>query len=244
MSYGLEVTNNSGVVTISNIYKPLVFHRRGTVNVVSSFSDRPGYGTVTFPTPITTTEPPSLFVRYASGNQSGFSVYYTWLGSAGNWTGFRITSGVFGGSSLQNHFLDWVACKYADTQVNSGYGLQIFGESGQILYGSNKDILVKYSKFTKAWTIDSSTVGYLDYIPTGITIENDDYINISFLDRGMVWAKADNNTQYSGINLLSSNVRRFVVNVQLNFPSGRIYPTPGNFAVPICKFPTNVFVNT
>lgn len=245
MSYGLQVTNNSNVVTVSNVYKPLIFHRRGTVNVASAFSDRPGYGTVTFPAAITTPEPPSLFLRHVSGVHSSMSIYYRWLGSSGNWTGFTVISGVSGGA-LQNHILEWVACKYTNTSVNSGYGMQLYNASGQPIYNTTER-MVRFSRFTKAWSMSELSPGFITYTPIGISIQGDDFVCVSSFDRGVVWHCADRNTQYCGLSILDDGARTLRIRCQMNFPQGRIYPNPQTdglyFCMPICKFPASVYAN-
>lgn len=246
MSYGFQALNNSGSVTISTQFKPLVFHLRGTVNVTSEYTNRPGYGTVTLTTPVTTPEPPSLFVRYVSGLHPSISVYFTWLGGPGNWTGFRITSAAFGGRVLQNHLLEWVVCKFTNTSPASGYGLQLYDSDSQPIYGTHEK-LVKYSKFTKSWSLDASSYGYLSYIASGISIDPEDFVSVASFDRGLVWHVADSNTQYAGLALYRNNQRTLEIQVQLNYPAGRKYPVPTRdglyFSMPICKFPSGVFTN-
>lgn len=243
MSFGFEAKNLNGTVTVSDINKVLVFYQRGIVNITSATTDRPGYGTITFSSPITTPEAPTLFVRYSSGNIASLAVYFTCLGSPGNWTGFRITSGA-GGAVLQNHFLEWVACKYINSTGNDPLGMQVFDANGSPVFDTSQK-LVKYSKFTKAWSFGGDEF-FTTWTPLGITIDADDFINISGFDRGIIWF-GTSRYSYAGIRLLSGGVRTCQFYVQTN-NTGYILQQPsaaGNhFCIPICKFPPAIYTNT
>jgi|GEM_PF-1587622 len=239
--FGLEATNNSNVVTISNNARLLVFSERGTVNVRSSYSDRPGYGTVTLAKPIRTTATPEIFVRVASFNRASVSVYFTFIGSPGNWTGFKITAAAAGVNNLIDHVLEYVACKYSDSPSAEDYGVEMYNEngSGEVIFNST-DAPALFDRFTKRWAHQSTSNGVGRYT-SGLPVAADDFIGVSGFDRGAVFfGLAD----FAGVELISASAR--VLNITINH--NPIYqlqdPSMGqafNFCMPVCKFPASVY---
>ena len=240
MSYGLSVTNDFNSVVISSDYKVLVFAERRLFQITSRYSDREGGAELAFLKPITTVEPPHVFVRYISGRHPGLSLYLTMRGSSGNWTGFKVTSAVAGGSTTQNFAMEFVACKYSDTKSKDNYGLELFGEDGKIVYSSS-DRIVRYSRFTKAWKYVNGR--YVDEYLSQMAIDPDDFISISSFDFGVAWFTGSSN--YAGLKLLTGGVRSLTMNVNkdttMGFPK---YQERTMFSLPICKFPIERYYNT
>jgi len=238
--YGISVVNNYGSVVISSTYKLLVFSERGSFQITSRYTDKEGSGTVSFSKPISTQEPPQIFLRYVSGVHDNLGVYTTLLGRPGAWTGFTVTSAVRGGSSVQNYTVEYVSCKYADQRSQSVYGMEIWDASGTIVF-TDSDKVVRYGKFTKQWTVKSGTS--VDIYSSGLSIDVDDFICVSAIDRGVVWFADGAN--FVGLTLLTDGVR--VVNISAQRASGGLYYYQGlnntSFCIPVCKFPADRYRN-
>lgn len=231
--YGIEVVNRSGTTTISNVYKMLVYSERGSFRIQSQYTDRPGYGYVTFARPVTAQEPPSVFLRTASASHSSITIYTTILGGPGNWTGFKITSGAAGGGVLQNHLMEYVCCKYSDLTVSPLYGIEIKDSANRVSFSSS-DRLVRYNKFSKNWTLATST--FMDVYSSNLAIESDDYICVSSMDRGVSWFV--NQWMYVGLVIFSGGVQALRITNQKTQGDNYYQGTNGTcFAIPVCKFP-------
>lgn len=231
-SYGLSVTNNLGTISISSEIKVLVFSERGTFYVKSQNTDRPGYGSYTFARPILSKETPQLFLRAQAPNLPSITLYTTMLGGPGNWTGFRVTTGAYGGSSLQNHLMEFVVCKYTDTRSKDEFGVEIYDKDGKISFSSS-DKIIRYRKFTKQW---SKSVGqFADVYVSGVAIDSDDFICVSQFDRGVAWFTDQAN--FASMNILTNWTPSLNIQVSKTLTNTYVDPTWSYFSIPICKFP-------
>lgn len=238
--FGLSVTNDFGSVIISSDYKVLVFSERGTFSIKSTNTDVEGSGSVTFNKPIRTQEPPQIFVRFVSGVHNTLSFYTGLFGGPGNWTGFLVVSAVRGNPNLQNYTLEYVSCMYSNLKSTSDYGLELFDYQGNPIYTSS-DNVVRFSKFSKNWTLTQGN--FVDIYDSGLTIDDDDFISISSIDRGVSWFTG--HSQYAGLTLLSNGVRMLRINN--NIIAGDWYYQGTNntcLAIPVCKFPSSRYINT
>jgi hypothetical protein len=239
--YGLSVTNTYGSVVISSSCKVMVFSERGNFRIQSRYSDQEGYGSVTFLRPIHTQEAPRIFVRHVSGVHTSLGIYTTLLGGPGNWTGFLITSAARGGSTLQNYLIEYVVCKFADQPSSQLYGMNIYDAQGGVAFSSD-DKIVRYSKFAKNWTL---VVGnQVDVYKSGLTIDVDDFICISSIDRGVSWF-ADG-ADFVGMSILDNNIP--VLSITAQRAGGGYWYYQGTngtcFGVPVCKFPIGRYYNS
>lgn len=239
--YGLSVTNDFGSIVISSTYKVLVFSERGTFGITSQYTNAEGYGAVTFVKPITTQEPPHIFVRILTGAHNSLGFFTVIAGGSGNWTGFNIVSAVRGGSILQNYTLEYVSCKYSDKPNTGTYGLEIRGSDGSIVYTSS-DRVVKYNKFTKTWAyVQGAQVD--TYTANNITIDVDDFTSISSIDRGVNWLTGG--AEYAGLTIMSGGTR--MVRITRQIPGGGLWFYQGTngtcLAIPVCKFPIDRYYN-
>lgn len=245
MDFGLSVTNDYGSVIISSSYKVLVFSERGLFQITSRYSDREGVGEVTFAKPVLTQEPPQVFVRHIKGKHNGLSVYTTLRGSAGNWTGFKVTSAASGGD-LQNHSMEHVICKYSDKPSTDVYGLEVYDEQGKIVFTSS-DRVVKYNKFTRNWRWEQfGGRSPVQMFHSDLAIDADDFISISSIDRGVSWYM--DGVDYAGLRLLDGGkpVLAMTINaVPDSYYEGYWYQgTNGtSFSIPVCKFPIEKYYN-
>lgn len=240
--YGFRAVNDFGSVTISSVYKVLVFSERGAYQVTSQYIDRGGEGAVSFTKAITTQEAPQVFVRVQSASHATLGIYISMVGSAGNWTGFRTFSAAPGASPLQNFTLEYVACKFADSVQASGYGMNIYDSNGRPVF-SAQDKIVRYSKFATNWTMVTDQSNYRVFTPN-IDLDWDDFICVSAFDRGLNWATA--NSQFSAFNIWLNWAPNLNTYVQRITSLGYWYwqGTNGtNFTVPVCKFPADRYTN-
>ena len=238
--FGLSVTNDYGSIIISSDYKIMVFSERGTFNITSQYTNTEGQGSVSFSKPIKTQEPPQVFVRFVSGVHNDLAIFTILLGGPGNWTGFRVVSAVRGNPNLQNYTLEYVSCMYSNLKSTSDYGLELFDYQGNAIYTSS-DNVVRFSKFSKNWTLTQGN--QVDYYDSGLTIDADDFISISSIDRGVAWFTG--HAQYAGITLLTSGAR--MLRVINNIVAGDWYYQGTNntcLAIPVCKFPASRYFNT
>ncbi|MNO65279.1 hypothetical protein D3C76_560270 [compost metagenome] len=241
-SYGFSAKNNYGSVTITSERKVLVFSERGTLNITSRYTDRGGYGEVVFIKPIRTQEPPQVFIRHVSGLHPSLGLSATMKGGPGAWTGFSLDSAASGGKTLQNFLIEYVACKFSDTAETSGYGMNIRDASGQIAF-STKDKPVRYGKFATSW--EQTYFGMYQFIFTpNVTIEDDDFICISAIDRGVNWFAQK--AEFAGMNILSGGRPNMNIYCQVMTQGGDWYydGTAGTtLGVAVCKFPESRYYN-
>lgn len=241
--FGFEAINNQGSVTISDQFPNLVYSERGQVIVQNtSVVDRPAVGVVTFESAVRQTAPPTIFVRFNSGRHPQCSIYLEMRGSAGNWTGFVIRAAAIGGTVLPRHVLDYVVCRITTNTNPSGYGLAVYDSSGVPTYKS-QDVHVKYSKFTKSWS-KSGTSFFLVLTPDGISIANDDYIEISSINRGNALMGLERDYMFSNVDLFRDNSRVLRLITQNSTELGFGGPTDVDscfFCIAICKFPTSIY---
>jgi hypothetical protein len=239
--YGLAVTNAYGSVVISSAYKVMIFSERGSFRVLSRYTDREGSAIVTFLKPILTQEAPQLFFRHVSGFHTSLGVYITMLGSPGSWTGFVVVSAVCNGKTLQNYLIEYVACKFSDQPSAQRYGMNIYGPQGGIVFSSD-DKVVKYSKFAKSWVLIKGN--YVDAYKSNLSIEGDDFVCVSSIDRGVTWFADGAN--FVGMELLDNNIP--VLNITAQQAAGGYWYYQGTngtcFGVPVCKFPQSRYYNT
>ncbi|WP_338498274.1 hypothetical protein V5F23_09910 [Pseudomonas sp. WP18] len=237
--FGLSVSNDYGSIIISSDYKVMVFSERGTFNITSRYTHAEGSGSVTFAKPITTQEPPQIFVRVVSGVHNDLGFFTVILGAPGNWTGFVVVSAVRGDPNLQNYTLEYVSCMYSNLRSVSNYGLELFDYQGNVIYTSS-DNVVRFSKFSKSWTYVQGNI--VDVYDSGLTIDVDDFVSISSIDRGVGWFTG--HSQYAGLTLLDNGVRVLKIHNQIR--AGDWYYQGTNntcLAIPVCKFPSSRYFN-
>lgn len=238
--FGLSVLNDSGSIIISSEYKIMVFSERGTFKITSRYTDKEGGGSVTFSKVIKTQEPPQVFVRYVSGVHNTLGLFTILLGGPGNWTGFSVVSAVRGNPNLQDYNMEYVSCLYSNLKSTSSYGLELYDAQGDVIYTSS-DNVVKYSKFSKTWSLTQGD--NVDVYDSGLTIDVDDFVSISSVDRGVNWFT--NFSQYAGVTLISSGVRMLRIHNQKR-PGDWYYQGTNNtrLSIPVCKFPSSRYFNT
>ena len=138
MSYGLQVVNDSGAISLDSEYARLCVFHKGTYNSGTS---------VVFQNVVDTQEPPLVFIR-PPNNGSLIQLGVLLEGSAGAWTGATVTSGQVHSGSL---FVAAFSSKPLAT-----YGLRMWGADGKQIFDSATQAAV----FTRAlhnWTYTHTT---------------------------------------------------------------------------------------
>lgn len=135
MTYGVKFTNNSNAVVLDSEFARLVVLHRGDYS-----------GPINFPTPITSQEPPLVFIR----PNSSFTLSYARInGSAGNWTGFSFVGGGTG---------KYFAAAFQATQT-AQYGFRIWDGGAKLLFDSGTPC-AQLTRTISAWSyIGSSQTG-------------------------------------------------------------------------------------
>lgn len=241
MNYGLEVFNDNNTLQISSTKPPLIYKERGFVTLTRNVVDRPAFGVVTFTSPITTYAPPKVFVRVQSSNLPSCQVYITITGSPNNWTGFVMYAGAFGGGVLPMHVIEYVCCYVYKKEIVSppNYGLELFDENGVSSFHSSANI-VHYYKFTKKWT-ESYFNYFHTYTPNpDITIDADDFIDISSCNRGPIFV-VTNRFMFFSFTLRRDSQRTLRISVQVSLPESPQNISLANLCIPICKFPISKY---
>lgn len=238
--YGFVAENDYGSVSISSVYKVLVFSERGQFRIQSRYTDKPGKGQFNFAKPILTVEPPQIFLRTITASHDNLGLYISIEGSSGNWTGFHVTSAVRGGSVLQDYLMEFVSCKYSDQQSDAEFGMEVRDGQEQIVYVSS-DRVVRFGKFAKKWTVGRGF--YVDTYYSDVVIDTSDFICVSSMDRGIMWFA--NNSQYAGITILDGGVPVLQIFNQKQYLDRFYWQGSDGFflGVPVCKFPIERYYN-
>lgn len=142
MSYGVLFKNNADTVILDSEFARLVVLEKGTWAAS-------GGATVTFAKPVTTPEPPLVFVKPTSAG-SGMLCFCLVLGTSGNWTGFTFT-GVVGQASYGS----WFSAAFKSTPT-ARYGFRIWDGSGKLLFDSGTPC-AQFTKTLTSWTYLGAT---------------------------------------------------------------------------------------
>ncbi|MCE0464915.1 hypothetical protein [Pseudomonas uvaldensis] len=144
MSFGLEFTNNSNVVTVDSEFSRLVVLAKGTYVPTEEW----GLGSVTtFPRTITSQEPPLVFIRPSGSSGIAGLCQMRVIGSPGAWTGFYVRA--YDVNTLQPNG-SYFACGFAATAL-ADYGMRLWDGNSKLLFDSG----TPYARFTRAfqnWT--------------------------------------------------------------------------------------------
>ncbi|MEE5088497.1 hypothetical protein V2J74_27495, partial [Pseudomonas alliivorans] len=148
MAYGVQFTNNSNVVTLDSEFARL--------SVIASGRFQPteegGLGSTTyFARPVTSQEPPLVFVRPDTVNAIAGLCRMRLIGSAGNWTGFYVRA--YNVNTAQPNGRYFVAAFGA--QPVSGYGMRIWDGGGKILFDSGT-ASANFTRSFQNWTYVTS----------------------------------------------------------------------------------------
>ena len=144
MAYGLQVINNSNVVTLDSEFARLMVISSGRF----APTEESGLGSTTyFARPVTSQEPPLVFVRPDTVNAVAGLCQMRLIGSAGNWTGFYVRA--YNVKTAQPNGRYFVAAFAA--QAVAQYGMRLWDGAGKLLFDSG----TPNASFTRAfqnWT--------------------------------------------------------------------------------------------
>ena len=164
MSYGLQVINDSGSISLDSDYARLcVFHK-------SAYTT--GFAVI-FASVVTTQEPPLIFVRPAS-NGAFIQLGVTIEGSAGAWTGCTVVAG-------QAHSGSLFAAAFS-SKPTASYGLRMWGADGKQIFDSGTQAAI-FTRVVQNWTYTNTTTSSQG-IPTNwysvpMNYEAGDYLMIN-----------------------------------------------------------------
>lgn len=144
MSFGLQFTNNSNVVTLDSEFSRLVVIGSGRF----APTEESGLGSTTyFPRAITSQAPPMVFVRPDTvGAVTGLCLMRL-IGSAGNWTGFYVRA--YNALTAQPNGNYFVAAFAA--QAVSSFGMRLWGADSGLLFDSGTPCAV-FTRSFQNWT--------------------------------------------------------------------------------------------
>ncbi|ANF84825.1 hypothetical protein A7J50_1394 [Pseudomonas antarctica] len=189
MTYGLKFTNTSDVVTLDSEFSRLVI----------LYSARYNAGAF-FPYPITSDEPPLIFVR--PDNTASFQ-YVRLIGTPGNWTGF---SNSHPANSPGTYFLAAYASKETET-----YGMRLWDGGSKLLFDSGTPC-AQFTLVAANWTLLSLTnpsPGRYTYIfTTPVDFRSGDYMMINNvamdIPGGDTWSKLTCGWDYQNSRMVIS----------------------------------------
>jgi hypothetical protein len=140
MGYGVQFTNNSNVVTLDSEFARLMVISSGRF----SPTEEGGLGSTTyFARPVTSQEPPLVFVRPDTVNSIAGLCQMRLIGSAGNWTGFYVRA--YSVNTAQPNGRYFVAA-FAAQEV-AQYGMRLWDGTGKLLFDSG----TPNASFTRAF---------------------------------------------------------------------------------------------
>lgn len=140
MTYGLQFTNNSNTVVLDSEYARLMVISSGRF----APTEESGMGSTTyFARPVTSQEPPLVFVRPDTVNGVAGLCMMRLIGSAGNWTGFYVRA--YNVNTAQPNGRYFVAAFGA--QPVAQYGMRLWGGAGNLLFDSGTSC----ATFTRAF---------------------------------------------------------------------------------------------
>ncbi|PMY37301.1 hypothetical protein C1Y35_19635 [Pseudomonas sp. GW456-L14] len=140
MSYGMQFMNNGDVVTLDSEFARLMVISTGRY----APTEEGGLGsTTTFARPVTSQEPPLVFIRPDTVNGVAGLCRMRLTGSAGNWTGFYVRA--YSADTAQPNGRYFVAAFGA--QPVAQYGARLWDGTGKLLFDSGTSA----ATFTRAF---------------------------------------------------------------------------------------------
>lgn len=193
MTYGLMVKNDSSYIQIDSDSPRLCAVYSGAYLPSGRFSY------VTFPAPITTQEPPCIFIRNSPAYPEHLYDSMTINGGAGYWTGFTLRTNNINWTPTGK----WFAAVFA-AKATEDYGMRIWDAGGALVYDSGT-VPVIFTRSSNYWTYQGTitdstqgTGGAWANQAGGGPLLSDEYFMINPFSRGVM---------VSHINAASSGVR-------------------------------------
>jgi hypothetical protein len=186
MAFGLQFTNNSGVVTLDSEYARLCVICSGRYGPTQESN----LGSVTqFPAPITTQEPPLVFIRPDTVGAVASASLCKVLGSPGNWTGFYVRAfNVFTQPPSGRYF----AAAFRAV-ASAPFGLRLWDGASNMLFDSGTPSAV-FTRAYQTWTYvkyESGSQGDTrNYFTVDFNFPEDEYMLINNIGMSMVCGSA------------------------------------------------------
>lgn len=186
MSYGLTFTNNSNVVTLDSEYARLAVIATGRF----APTQESGLGSVTtFPVPVTSQEPPLVFVRPDTVGSIAGLCRMRLLGGPGNWTGFYVRA--YNAISAQPNGRYFVAGFSA--QPLATYGMSLWDGSGKLIFNSGTPAAL-FTRAFQNWTYvrtDNDQQGLTrNYYSVDFNFPEIEYLLINSFGMGMTSSRS------------------------------------------------------
>ena len=180
MSFGLAVTNDNDYLVIDSDTPRLCAIYSGTYAATSS-----QYATVTFPSPITTTEPPCIFLRNTPSRPGDLYKGFVLTGSANNWTGFRIEAA----NVTWRPAGKWFAAVFAAAS-QATWGLRLWAADGTVIYDSGTTPVI-VTRANNSWSYVgtvSLSIGSAYYYRSNLVgaLAEDEYFMANPFSRGLL----------------------------------------------------------
>ncbi len=176
--FGLEVTNDSDVVTIDSEYNRMCIFHKGR------YDGSGNYATVVFQNPVKTIEPPLFFVR-PDNNVNGISLGIIYGGGPGNWTSCTVASENPHGNIIVAAF---------DAQPISDFGLRLWSSDEKMIFDSGASTLNftrAYQNYTYTHSVKSVTGEWTNWYYVPLEYSVGDYV---MLNNGRTPMMANRNT--------------------------------------------------
>lgn len=144
MTYGLQFTNNSNTVVLDSEFARLVVIASGRY----APTEESGLGSTTyFARPVTSQEPPLVFIRPDTVNGVAGLCRMRLIGAPGNWTGFYVRA--YNANTAQPNGRYFIAAFAA--QPVAQYGMRLWDGVGNLLFDS-ETVNATFTRSFQNWT--------------------------------------------------------------------------------------------
>lgn len=206
MSFGLSVRNDSSYIQIDSETPRLCALYSGSYAASGSSNV-----TVNFPAPITTSEPPCIFIRNSPSQPDVLYMGMYVLGSAGNWTGFRIEAA----NVTWRPAGKWFVAVFA-SMSSASWGLRMWDANGAVIYDSGATPVI-FTKASNSWSYQGQvtlTLGRAYYYRSGLIggIASDEYFMINPFSRKQLTPQHEvSNTAGVRFNYAENRLQMYVL---------------------------------
>lgn len=150
-TFGIKVVNDAGAISLDSEFSRLCVFHKGLYSAGA---------TISFSQPITTQEPPLVFIRPA--NNGAFVQLGVLLnGSAGAWTGITVIASTA-------HTGELFVAAFA-SRPTAAYGLRLWDSSGRVIFDSGMQAVL-FTRAAQNWTYTNSTQDAQGYITNWYSI--------------------------------------------------------------------------
>lgn len=180
MSFGLLVKNNTNYIQIDSDTPRLCALYSGSYQAVGN-----QVAVVNFPSPVTTSEPPCIFIRNTESRPDDLYMMMTINGGPGNWTGFSIEAA----NVTWRPQGKWFVAVFA-SRSSATWGLRMWAANGAIIYDSGATPII-VTKATNNWSFQGTvqlTIGNAYYYRAEVvgSLASDEYFMINPFSRGIL----------------------------------------------------------